>query len=119
MSVRQIPMSELDSRYQVGHMIPQAIISKPVSYLENNCEISVHEDYDDFDLYEGAAMIVDGGVPIAVKRYRGHPPQTMTIYVPEQMRDIETITALVKYILLDFHLSEGDLLWQRASNPDY
>jgi hypothetical protein len=97
-------------------VVPQAIINLPVGKI-------VGEDYvisgeDDLDSFEGASFKLDREIEIAVRHYRGHPKDTATIYIDRREADIDSITRLIRKILIEFHVPEQALRWERRNDPN-
>src|ERR1700691_377134 len=63
-------------------LIPQAIIGRPVSYFASSMHADFVSGHDGFDQFEGAVFVLDEKFSFALKRYRGHPNGTTTIYLP-------------------------------------
>jgi hypothetical protein len=98
-------------------LVPQAIINRPVASLVAGRGELVR-GVDDFDSYEGASFVLDGVLPFAIRRYRGFPEDTSTIYLDKSITDVERITTIVSRIIREFRLSEDALGWQRRDNPE-
>jgi hypothetical protein len=98
--------------------VPQAIIRKPISYFDGRFGIRLVSDRDDLDMYQGAALSLNGELRFALKHYRGYPPDTMTIYLSREFDDVQEITRTVEKILRELELPSSDLSWQRADSPD-
>jgi len=98
--------------------IPQAIFGRPASYFANTRRIIFIDDWDDFDRYEGAAFSLNGQLPFALKHYRGHPTDTLTLYLPSDIRDVEQITQIISAIMKELELGRDILVWQRADDPN-
>ena len=112
MSLRQIPFSSLTSE-----MIPQAIISRPVERIAGKFRIL--EDYDDFDLFEGVALILNETLHVALKHYQGHKPGTTTVYLPATVSDVDEIAEVVRRLFDELNLPLKDLAWERAERANY
>lgn len=99
-------------------LIPQAIIKKPISYFDGRFGIHVVSDHDDLDAYQGAALSLNGELPFALKHYSGFPPDTTTIYLSGEFRDVQQITGIIAKILSELGLPSSAIFWQRADNPN-
>ena len=98
-------------------LVPQAIINRPIaSLVEGRAQLVEHAD--DLDYYEGASFVLDGDFPFAVRRYRGYPANTSTIYLDPNISDIGRITAIIRRIIGEFHLPEDCISWQRRDDAD-
>jgi len=98
-------------------LVPQAIVRRPISFFARKFGNFV-EDHDDLDIYEGAAFNLDDDLCFAMKRYRGYPADTTTIYLPNEIRTVDEIAAVISRILKELEISQSFLEWQRADGPD-
>jgi hypothetical protein len=98
--------------------LPQAVISRSAESLARRLNVKFAQGHDDFDDYVGAAFALNGNTPFAIKRYQGHPRDTVTLYLPQEIRKLEDITALIATILSELDLDKAALSWQRADDPD-
>jgi hypothetical protein len=69
------------------------------------------------DEYSGVAFAINGA-PFAVMHYKGHPPETSTIYFPRNLDTVAEITELVDRIVARFELPADSIIWQRKDNPE-
>lgn len=99
-------------------LVPQAIIGRPVSYFVDSLNIRLMTGHDDLDEFEGASLLLNDETPFALRHYAGHPEGTVTIYLPREYRDVDQITNIVRLIVSDLHVDRGDVIWQRADDPD-
>ncbi len=112
--LRPISLKELDEI----EMVPQVVIRKPVSYFRETLGIRFVESIDDLDAYEGAALSLNGTLPVALKHYRGHPPDTTTIYLSRELRNAVEISRIVQRIVKDLKLTPDAVAWQRSDGPE-
>jgi len=112
--LRPIPLKDLDKI----ELVPQAIIKKPVSYFQDTLGIKFVELHDDLDVYDGAALSLNGKLPIALKHYRGHPPDTTTIYLSRELRNNGEISRIVQRIIKELKLAPDAVSWQRSDSPE-
>jgi hypothetical protein len=99
-------------------LVPQAIINRPPSWFASRLHTSVVQGIDDFDSFEGLTLLDEQGMPLALRRYAGHPAGTATLYIPHTIRDVREISDIVAGILGDFGLGQMDLRWQRRDDPE-
>ncbi len=99
-----------------AHMVPHAIVAQPVRALADLASSTVHQGQDDLDEYEGAAFSIDA-LPFVIMHYKGHPPDTSTIYLPMTVKDIDQITQCIDKIVTTFGLPKAALTWQRKDDP--
>ena len=60
---------------------PDAVIAKPPSYFAGRFGYKFCRDQDDLDEYEAAFFLLDDAIPLALIRYRGNPPDQVTLYL--------------------------------------
>jgi hypothetical protein len=94
--------------------IPQAVVRKSLEALAGS-DAQVFSGTDDLDDYRGLGFRF-GDVAFTIMHYKGHPPETSTIYLPHEMRDLQPIDALLKAILSHFKLRTRDIVWQRKDD---
>ena len=98
--------------------MPQAIISKPTSYFETSLGIKFEKDRDDFDDYDGAAIIIEGYLQFALKHYVGYPSGTTTIYLPFEIGDVNQVTNAIRHVADELRIDKEWIIWQREDDPD-
>ena len=99
-----IPNTEID-------FVPHAVIARPISYFRDQLD-GFRRDYDDLDYYEGSTFILDGKIPIALRHYDGHPPETVTIYLDGRIRDRRQISDILRRIVEELRVEDA-VKWQR------
>jgi hypothetical protein len=97
--------------------IPQAIISRPISYFEGQFGFRFNQGSDDLDDYEEATFSLDG-LPVALMHYRNYPQGTTTIYLPFGFRDTARILQVIGAIAKELALPPDAVSWQRSDNPN-
>lgn len=98
-------------------LVPQAILSLPITYFANRYgEFQTNED--DFDTYEGADFAIDSVIKFSLRRYRGYPDDTTTIYLPHEMSSVTDISKIIILILHEMELPMKSIKWQRPDNPE-
>jgi hypothetical protein len=112
--LRPIAFRDTESR----DFIPQAVIGRPVSYFTTSMNIQFFDGHDDLDDFQGAALVLNGRLPFLLKHYKWHPKDTITVYLPDDIQNIDQITDAILLIMQELRLSKGTLIWQRADNPD-
>ena len=98
-------------------LAPQAIFTLPVDVVVGRSG-TVTEGLDDFDSYQGANFQLNT-TACALRHYRGHPPGTTTLYLPDRLRDVDHITSIVTCVMKALHLGSDRLFWQRCDDPNY
>jgi hypothetical protein len=94
------------------NFVPQAVISEEILDLASRTKLSLEKGKDDLDYYEGTAALLDG-LLFTIMHYRGHPPNTCTIYLPFEIQNVGEITKRLTQIRVELGLSEKAILWQR------
>jgi hypothetical protein len=112
--LRRLPFSEVSKL----DLIPQAILSMPLSYFQKQFMVEIVQGQDDLDVFEGAAMLVDDRLPFALKHYPGYPDDTTTIYLSHELTDIQEITRVIGMIVRELGLPKKAVSWQRSDNPE-
>ncbi len=98
-------------------LVPQAILSRPISYFAKRYG-EFPEREDDFDTYEGADFALGSGLRFSLRRYRGYPEDTTTIYLSSDVRDVGKISEIIGVVLKELDLQPRDVAWQRSNDPD-
>jgi len=93
--------------------VPQAILNVPLDYFTAKCGLLFFEGQDDLDVYEGANLQMPDGHPYALRHYRGYPADTVTIYLPFEVQDVDEISTLVRTIIAFWHLPQNVIGWER------
>ena len=112
--LRPIPLKDSAG----ADLVPQAIISKPISYFHDTLGIELTSDHDDLDDYEGALLSFNEEWAFALKHYKGHPAGTTTVYLPREFESVETISRMIQRIVEELKLPSETLSWQRSDNPE-
>jgi len=97
--------------------IPQAILSVPMRYFSDRLGLKVEQLHDDLDDYDGA-MFSGASFPVAIRHYAGHPNDTVTLYLPREVQELDRITNIIHSLVEDFGLGEDDIQWERRRNPE-
>ncbi len=97
-------------------LVPQAILSLPISYFANRYG-EFRELEDDFDRYEGAEFALGSGLRFSLRRYKGYPEDTTTIYLSSEVQDVAKISEVIGVLLKELELQPRDLAWQRSDEP--
>jgi len=114
MPFAQIPFDRLSD----SELIPQAIIGKSAADLAHYLGVNLISGDDDFDSFEGVALVIDNGPSFALKHYRGYPHDTMTIYLSNEIRRLDDITKTISLISDTLRIPTGWIVWQRRDDPD-
>jgi hypothetical protein len=91
-------------------VVPQAIFWRPISYFAT----SIRTDEDDLDSFQAASFILDNDINFDLRRYRGHPDQTVTVYLPFNVEALEEILQIIGVIIIGLALPKYAVAWQRG-----
>jgi hypothetical protein len=89
---------------------PQAIFWRPLRYFTN--EIRTGED--DLDKYEGASFCIGNTINFDLRKYRGHPEYTVTLYLSYKIDDLDQIIEIIANIVRDISLPNHAVAWRRG-----
>lgn len=93
--------------------VPKAILDIPVDYFVRKFCLLFHQGQDDLDVYEGANLQLPDGRPYVLRHYRGYPADTVAIYLPFEVQDIDEISTSVRAIIANWNLSQNNIRWER------
>jgi hypothetical protein len=97
--------------------VPQAVVATDVSYFAGRFGAQMVNDSDDLDQFVGVGYLLDS-LPFTIMHYRGHPDGTATIYLPQEISDVEKISEIIRQITKAFKLPNDSVQWQRKDSPD-
>jgi hypothetical protein len=109
---------DLPDLLATDEFIPQAVLATSIDELSARFRLKPFKGHDDFDEYEGIAFQIDK-VPFAIMHYQGHPPKTSTIYLPQRVHDVKTISLIIRGIVNLLKLPPVAITWQRSDGPDF
>jgi hypothetical protein len=117
--MRPVPLAAVAGQ----DLIPQAIISRPLSHFAGQLKTSINHERDDFDEYDVIVLmiddgIIDDGLVFELKHYAGYPDNTTTIYLPKQINNVGQISDMIGIIARDLHIPREWVVWQRSDDPD-
>lgn len=106
MSVR---VRKLDPDREV---VPQAILWRSLRY----CTLVIHEGQDDLDSFKGASFVIGNDIHFDLRVYRGHVRSevTVTLYLPEELRDETKIAETVSTIIKEMAIPVSAIVWKRG-----
>ena len=113
LSMRYMPVERIAEAH---HLVPQAILSRPVEDIARRVGTYVQKGTDDFDTYKWVGLMY-ANIPFTIMHYQGHPEDTATIYMPQEIKDLRLITLFVENVIRYLKLDESDLFWQRKDDP--
>lgn len=95
-----------------GEVVPHAIIWRSLRY----CTLVIRKGQDDLDKYEGASFIIGNDIRFDLRVYHGHihPEVTVTLYLPQDVRDEKQIAATVATIIDEMKIPVSAIAWKRG-----
>src|SRR5262249_5258343 len=103
-------MIRLSSFSLDGDVVPQAIFWRPLLYFTTTqCE-----GEDGLDRFRAVTFTVDNQLTFDLRNYRGHPNQTVTVYLPFEIQDLHLIAAAVELISTETKLPKYAVAWRRG-----
>lgn len=93
-------------------VVPHAIIWRSLRY----CTLVVREGQDDLDKYKGASFAIGNDIRFDLRVYQGHihPEVTVTLYLPEDVRDEERVLEIVSIIIKELEIPDAAIAWLRG-----
>ncbi len=93
-------------------VVPQAIIWRPLRY----CTLVIRQGEDDLDKFEAASFTIGNDIRFDLRVYRGHihPEVTVTLYLPEDVRDENRVLELVSLITEEMAIPVSAIAWRRG-----
>jgi hypothetical protein len=86
--------SQYGPEYEV---VPQAIFWRPLSYFAT----SLREDEDGLDFFRAASFTIDNEINFDLRKYRGHPDYTVTVYLSFEIESLSEILKIIEFIVTE------------------
>ncbi len=95
-------------------VVPHAIIWRPLRY----CTLIIREGEDDLDKFEGASFAIGNDIRFDLRVYQGHihPEVTVTLYLPEDVRDEKRVSEIVSLAIKEMAIPVSAVAWRRGQN---
>jgi|SRR5665213_1268733 len=95
-----------------SEVVPQAIIWRSLRY----CTLVIREGRDDLDQYTGASFVIGNDIRFDLRVYRGHihPEVTVTLYLPEEVRDEKQAAETVSTVIREMAIPISAVAWRRG-----
>jgi hypothetical protein len=95
-------------------VVPHAIIWRSLRY----CTLVIREGQDDLDEYKGASFVIGNDIRFDLRVYRGHihPEVTVTLYLPDNVRDEKQIAETVSTVIKAMQIPVSAVAWRRGQN---
>ena len=93
-------------------VVPQAIIWRSLRY----CTLFIREGQDDLDKYKGASFAIGNDIRFDLRVYQGHihADVTVTLYIPEDVRDEKRVSEIVSTIIKEMAIPVSAIAWRRG-----
>src|SRR4051812_28800084 len=95
-------------------LTPQAIFARPIFFFT----LTHKEGHDDLDRFEGADFSLNNETLFWLRRYRGHPERTVTLYLDHTVVQ-QQVRTIAEHIIDGFHLPVRAVLWRRGQDYRY
>lgn len=114
-------MSNLEqtvSRQQISclsDVTPQAIFWRTIycfALKPDRCQ-------DDLDDYDGASFTIGNQISFDLRHYDGHPPSTVTMYLPLSTNADSSIKDLIDTVLESLEVPETGVAWRRGEDFEF
>jgi hypothetical protein len=96
-------------------MVPHAIFGRPIQYFT----LEYYEGHDDLDVFKAASFSLNNECHFCLRYYRGHPAQSVTVYLEYDFGEIPKISFTVGSIVAGFHLPATAVRWERGEPVEY
>ena len=91
-------------------VVPQAIFWRPLQYFTT----LIRQGEDDLDSFDAASFIIGNRERYDLRRYRGHPAFTVTLYLPFKMENLKDITLIISHVVEEMAVPPQALAWRRG-----
>src|SRR5216683_2372107 len=99
--------SQYGPEYEV---VPQAIFWRPLSYFAT----SLREDEDGLDFFRAASFTIDNEINFDLRKYRGHPDYTVTVYLSFEIESLSEILKIIEFIVTEMVVPSYAVGWRRG-----
>jgi|HubBroStandDraft_2_1064218.scaffolds.fasta_scaffold13377_5 hypothetical protein len=93
-------------------MVPHAVFGRPIQYFTLN----YHESHDDLDVFTYAAFAINNDCHFCLRHYRGHPRQTVSLYLEYDFANANRIPSAIQFIVSGFHMPSKAVQWRRGEH---
>jgi len=93
-----------------GDVLPQAIFWRPLPYFAT----SYREDEDGLDSFKVITFTIDNDISFDLRTYRGHPYQTVTVYLPFKMQTLDEIAPAIELVITETAIPKLAVAWRRG-----
>ncbi len=107
-----VKLSKYEPDYDVT---PQAIFWRALRYFT----MLIREGEDGLDEFQAASFIVGNDIRFDLRTYAGHPEFTVTLYLPNDVKDKEEISRVIKIVIKEMIIPKNAIAWQRGEPFTY
>lgn len=93
-------------------VLPHAIFWRPLRYFA----AQIRDDEDGLDSFQAASFCIGNHINFDLRKYRGHPDFTVTMYLPHAIEDMQEILNIVKSVIVGLQVPESAVAWRRGWN---
>lgn len=94
----------------LSEVMPHAIFWRPLLYFS----LEYRQEVDDLDHYEGATFEIGNQFTFDLRRYSGHPPYTVSLYLSVEMANVPEIDGCITEAVEGFNLPASAIAWRRG-----
>ncbi|MBV1799821.1 hypothetical protein [Siccirubricoccus sp. G192] len=104
------------SKYEPDYDItPQAIFWRALKYFTT----MIREGEDGLDEFQAASFTIGNDIRFDLRTYAGHPEFTVTLYLPNDVKDKEEISRVIKIVIKEMVIPKNAIAWQRGEPFTY
>jgi hypothetical protein len=93
---------------------PQAIMWRPIRYFSD----VILDDEDELDHFKFVGY-TENNTPFDIRAYLGHPPETVTLYLPSDISQDDAIQEQIETAIRALDIPESALAWRRGQQIQY
>jgi hypothetical protein len=110
------PVIRATSPLERVDMVPHAIFGRPIQYFT----LDYYEGHDDLDVFKYAAFALNNECHFCLRHYRGHPRQTVTVYLEYDFGGApDEVRSILEAIVDGFRIPTTAVRWKRGDPIDY
>ena len=91
-------------------VVPHAIIWRPLRYFT----VKIRQGLDNLDQFEGASFAIGNDVRFDLRRYKGHPALTVTLYLEFDLEDAVRISQIIDLVVKEMVIPATAVAWRRG-----
>jgi hypothetical protein len=103
-------------RYEPEYDVtPQAIFWRALKYFTT----LIRQGEDGLDEFQAASFIIGNNIRFDLRTYAGHPEFTVTLYLPNDVKDKDEIARVIKIVIKEMVIPKNAVAWQRGEPFTY